>query len=168
MCHTRSRRHRTSEQALDRFDAPAPARVTRAVDSLSPARETGPLRVSDADREGVVTLLRDHAAAGRLDADELEERLERAYGARYSSELEAVLAELPREPSPRRARERHPVRPSAPGFAAVPLAIGALITLAVITGAWWLMWLIWPVVMVLGPRRHHHRGWPLSAGRPNR
>jgi hypothetical protein len=168
MCHTRSRRHRTSAQALGRFDAPARPRDTSAVDALSPARETGPVRASDAERERVASLLRDHAAAGRLDADELGARLERAYGARYSSELEAALAELPREPEPRHARERHQGRPSAPGFAAVPLAIGALIALAAITGAWWLMWLIWPIVVVLGPRRHYHRGWPLSDGRPNR
>jgi hypothetical protein len=156
MCHTRSRRSRPRERALDPFDSP------------TPPRDTGPVRVGDAERERVATLLRDHSAAGRLDADELGARLERAYGARYSSELEAALAELPREPEPRHARERHQVRPSAPGFAAVPLAIGALIALAAITGAWWLMWLIWPIVVVLGPRRHYHRGWPLSDGRPNR
>jgi hypothetical protein len=29
--------------------------------------------------------------------------------------------------------------------------------MAVITSAWWLLWLIWPIVIVLGPRRHYRR-----------
>ena len=142
--HTRSRRPRTREQALDRFDAPAPA------------RETGPVRASDAERERVATALRDHAAAGRLDLDELGERLERTYGARYSADLEAVVSDLPRDPKPRRTRSHR--GPSAADFAAAPLAIGALVALAIVTGSWWLMWLIWPVVIVLGPKRHDRRG----------
>jgi hypothetical protein len=145
MCHTRARSHRTREQALDRFDAPAPT------------SETGQVRASDAEREGVATALRDHAAAGRLDLDELGERLARTYGARYSADLEAVLSDLPREPKPRRARERRHHGPSAPHFAVVPLAIAALVALAIITGSWWLMWLIWPVIIVLGPRRQYRR-----------
>jgi hypothetical protein len=39
----------------------------------------------------------------------------------------------------------------------VPLAIAALVALAIITGSWWLMWLIWPVIIVLGPRRQYRR-----------
>jgi DUF1707 SHOCT-like domain len=136
MCH-HYRRHRY-EREPDRVATPAPP--------------SGPVRVGDADRERVAALLRDHAAAGRLEPDELEERLGRAYAARYGSDLEAALAELPPE---RRTARAHP-RPhhAAP---VLPLAIGALIALAAITGAWWLMWLIWPIVMVLGPRRRYRR-----------
>jgi Domain of unknown function (DUF1707) len=119
----------------------------------TPAPPSGPVRVGDADRERVAALLRDHAAAGRLEPDELEERLGRVYAARYGSDLEAALAELP--PEHRAAR---PVRPEPRRAAPVlPLAIGALIALAAVTGAWWLMWLIWPIVMVLGPRRRYRR-----------
>jgi hypothetical protein len=157
MCHTRSRRPRSREQTLDGFDAPARSHETSRGDALPPARAAGPVRASDAERERVATALRDHAAAGRLDLDELGERLERTYGARYSTDLEAVLSDLPREPKPRRARERRHHGPAAPDFSAVPLAIAALVALAVISGSWWLMWLIWPVVMVLGPRRHYRR-----------
>jgi hypothetical protein len=114
---------------------------------------SGEVRVGDADRERVVELLRGHAIAGRLDADELEERLERAYAARYGAELQAVLAELPTEPERRRrpAQRTHP--PLAP---LLPIALAALIGAAALSGAWWLLWLIWPFVVVLGPRRHHH------------
>ena len=45
------------------------------------------LRASDADREAAVERLRAAALDGRLDSDELEERLSQAYGARWCSEL---------------------------------------------------------------------------------
>jgi hypothetical protein len=54
-------------------------------------------RASDRERETCARTLRDHAAAGRLEVDELEERLGRVYGARYRSELRAALRDLPRE-----------------------------------------------------------------------
>jgi hypothetical protein len=111
-----------------------------------------PVRVSDADRERVTELLREHAAAGRLETAELEERLERAYAARYGSDLAAVLAELPPEPAPR-ARAARPHAPTP----LLPIAILALVALAAVTGSWWLLWLIWPIVIVLGPRRHYRR-----------
>jgi Domain of unknown function (DUF1707) len=133
-------KHRSHHRAL-RPPAAAPA----------PSR---PVRVGDADRERVVEQLRGHSIAGRLDADELDERLGRAYAARYGAELQAVLAELPTE------RERRPARRSRrrPPFALLPIALAALIGAAALTGAWWLLWLIWPVVVVLGPRRQHRWG----------
>jgi hypothetical protein len=45
------------------------------------------LRASDADREAAVERLRAAALDGRLDGDELEERLAQAYGATWCSEL---------------------------------------------------------------------------------
>ena len=39
------------------------------------------LRASDREREDAVTRLREHGAAGRLDVDELEERIGSAYAA---------------------------------------------------------------------------------------
>ena len=59
------------------------------------------LRVSDEDREKAATEIREHYAAGRLDADELGERLERAYAARTAADLAAVRANLPALPAPR-------------------------------------------------------------------
>jgi uncharacterized protein DUF1707 len=66
------------------------------------------IRVSDADRERVAVALREHCAEGRLDLEELSERLDEAYRARTGGELEAALRELPAEaPSrPRRSRKR--------------------------------------------------------------
>lgn len=125
----------------------------RAPDVQPVQTPAGPTRVSDADRERVVELLRDHAAAGRLEPDELEDRIGRAYAARYGSDLQAVLAELPPEPAP----HSRPRRPRATPAPLLPIAIAALVALAAVTSAWWLLWLIWPIVIVLGPRRHYRR-----------
>jgi hypothetical protein len=54
------------------------------------------LRASDAERERAVAELREHALAGRLTVEELDERSERAYSARTRGELDALLADLPR------------------------------------------------------------------------
>ena len=52
-------------------------------------------RVSDADREQVAELLRHAAGEGRLDIDELEERLEQTYAAKTYADLEPVTSDLP-------------------------------------------------------------------------
>ena len=57
------------------------------------------VRVSDQERERVAAELREHFAQGRLDTDELEERLARAYRARTVEELEALRLDLPRLPA---------------------------------------------------------------------
>ena len=71
------------------------------------------LRASDADRERTVEELRAHAAAGRLDSAELEDRLGRALAATRRAELADVLADLPAE----RARQAAPPRGLAAGTA---------------------------------------------------
>jgi hypothetical protein len=53
------------------------------------------LRISDADRHRVAELLREAAGEGRLDLDELEERLEAAYGAKTYGDLVPITADLP-------------------------------------------------------------------------
>ena len=80
------------------------------------------LRASDADRERAVMTLGRAAGDGRLDVDELEERLQLAYAARTHSELELLLADvggaiegdLADAPAPR-ARAVRVVRSAAAG-----------------------------------------------------
>lgn len=52
------------------------------------------LRASDADRERIVERLRHAAGEGRLDVEELDERLARAYAARTVSELQTLTADV--------------------------------------------------------------------------
>jgi hypothetical protein len=53
------------------------------------------LRVSDVERERAVAQLRQHMADGRLDVDEFRERIDEAYAARTTADLQHVLRELP-------------------------------------------------------------------------
>ncbi|MGP4112848.1 DUF1707 SHOCT-like domain-containing protein [Streptomyces sp. 4N509B] len=58
------------------------------------------LRASHEDREAVAERLRDAAAEGRIDIDELEERLEVALTAKTFGELAPLTADLPEPPAP--------------------------------------------------------------------
>ena len=53
------------------------------------------LRISDADRHQVAEVLREAAGEGRLDIDELDERLEATYGAKVYADLVPILVDLP-------------------------------------------------------------------------
>jgi hypothetical protein len=78
---------------------------------MSPSPE---LRASDAEREAVVEQLRRHAAEGRLDPEELEQRVSAAYAARTHGELVPLTADLPyvRRSRPGREVERRRQRRS--------------------------------------------------------
>jgi Domain of unknown function (DUF1707) len=53
------------------------------------------LRVADADREQLIEELREHAGAGRLTSQELEERIGGAYAASTRADLDALRVDLP-------------------------------------------------------------------------
>jgi hypothetical protein len=57
----------------------------------------GHLRVSDADRDQALRELSDAFQAGRITADEFDQRSEHALGARTGKDLTALLADLPRD-----------------------------------------------------------------------
>jgi hypothetical protein len=53
------------------------------------------MRVSDTEREAAATELREHFASGRLNSDELDERLTAAFAAKTRGDLNALFADLP-------------------------------------------------------------------------
>jgi hypothetical protein len=57
--------------------------------------DPGQIRVSDAERERLVEELHEHTVAGRLTAEEYEERLGAVYAARTRSDLDALRTDLP-------------------------------------------------------------------------
>ncbi|MGW4022655.1 DUF1707 SHOCT-like domain-containing protein [Streptomyces sp. NPDC005009] len=61
---------------------------------------SGGLRASHDDREAVVEQLRDAAAEGRIDFDELDSRLEQALTSKTHAELAVLTADLPKADSP--------------------------------------------------------------------
>jgi hypothetical protein len=67
------------------------------------------LRVSDADRERAVVLLRQHLLEGRLTPDEFTERVEAALRARVGADLARVQDDLPAIPA-EAAPSRRPTR----------------------------------------------------------
>ena len=53
------------------------------------------IRASDADRDRATALLREHHAAGRLTAEEFNERMDAALNAKTVGEIDELLADLP-------------------------------------------------------------------------
>jgi hypothetical protein len=58
-------------------------------------RDASRMRISDADRHQVSEVLRQAAGEGRIDLDELEERLEATYHAKTYAELVPITVDLP-------------------------------------------------------------------------
>ncbi len=56
------------------------------------------LRISDEDRHKVAELLRDAAGDGRIDLEELDERLEATYAAKTYADLVPITIDLPAHP----------------------------------------------------------------------
>jgi Domain of unknown function (DUF1707) len=107
------------------------------------------LLASDTERERVAEALRTHAAAGRLDPQELEERLGLALAARTRADLVPVVADLP-APEARAPRPRRTVPSVAP---VIPLAI-LLVAIWALTGAGY-FWPVWPIgAMLIGAFKH--------------
>ncbi|MBV8218193.1 MAG: DUF1707 domain-containing protein [Solirubrobacterales bacterium] len=100
------------------------------------------LRAADGDRESVADILREQHVAGRLDEDELQERIERCYTAKTYAELDAVIADLPHgEPTVSRGRGLR----LWPRFAFVPVLL--LIALVALSHGH-LAWLVIPFVFL--------------------
>ena len=85
-------------------------------------------RASDDDRESAVVRLREAALDGRLDSDELEERLAGAYGARWRSELADLTRDITLPPDPFVF-----LRPAA--------RVNALAIVSLVSGLLWMFWL---------------------------
>src|SRR3954452_10026799 len=56
------------------------------------------LRISDAERHQVAEILREAAGEGRLDLEELDQRLEATYAARTYADLVPITFDLPAHP----------------------------------------------------------------------
>jgi len=115
------------------------------------------IRASDADRDRVTALLREHHAAGRLTAEEFGERMDAALDAKTLGELDELLTDLPvidlyrlpdeslRRPAGLPHQSLVPRDPgSPPAFSPGTLAMGAWGALA---GA---LIAVWAVAAVVG------------------
>ena len=78
------------------------------------------VRIGTAEREAAASALSEHFAAGRLDQDELEERLDRAYAAKTGADLEPLFQDLPRPGLPVAAARARPGGAASPAERPVP------------------------------------------------
>ena len=129
---------------------------------------TGPVRIGDAERDQAVTLLGDHFAAGRLSREELDERIDQAIQAKFSTDLRPLFADLPGT-EPAAVRPAAQFRPGPPAYAPLlvlaPMLLVGLMVTAIVVGAPWVLWVFFWMLMCsgLGGRRrfghtqHHPR-----------
>jgi hypothetical protein len=68
--------------------------------NLEPGQRRAALRASDADREQIVSVLRQHHTDGRLTIDEFTDRMQRAFGSKTFGELDLLTRDLPPLPPP--------------------------------------------------------------------
>lgn len=103
-------------------------------------------RASDAEREAVAERLRVAGGDGRLEPEELEQRLEAAYAARTVGELAGLTHDLPTAPG--RAETREPVWRSAPfrarlaSFIVINTICIAIWAASGAEGGFWPIWVI--------------------------
>lgn len=136
------------------------------------------LRIGHAERERTAEELKEHTHAGRLELQEFEERVEKAYAAKTAADLAVLTADLP---------PLHPVydgglkdqRPKPGGFFhyVAMCALSSFLSLCLLmifiwaisgAGYFWPIWVIgpWSVVLLpmvlvgrLGRRRRHRATW---------
>ena len=84
------------------------------------------IRISDADRSEVIEILQKATVEGRLDLDELEDRVSSALAARTWSDVDPLIEDLPvvAEPEPDEVDDEPPARTNA-------LSVGAAATLLI-------------------------------------
>jgi hypothetical protein len=144
--------------SVDRDDHEAERR--RSLEAYEP--KSSVIRASDADRERAVAQLRQHLADGRLTMEEFSERVDEAYAARTTADIDHALRELPHvavkdlgrarpgQPAAARQRslqERRAFRASLVSYVAVNSLL-VLIWLVTVIGSGDLQyfWPIWPIL----------------------
>ncbi len=113
-------------------------------------RPAGRIRVSDSDRDAAVAELSEHFQVGRLDSAEFDDRAGRALRARVGSDLDELLADLPRRP----AAHAEPGPPTRPRpllpQALLPVLVAAVLVTAILAGG------------AVGGGWHHHWGYGMA------
>jgi Domain of unknown function (DUF4190)/Domain of unknown function (DUF1707) len=118
------------------------------------------LRASDADREATVERLRVAGMEGRIDSDELEQRIESAYGARWCSELDSLTLDV----TPPTAR----LAPAPLVFERPARRVNGLAIASLVFAVLWMGWLgsIAAVIMGHAALSQISRSGGTQSGRP--
>lgn len=138
-------------------------------DPISPRSHSPGLRASDADREQLIAELNEHAVAGRLTTEELEQRLQAAYAARTTGELDALRRDLP--VTSRQMAHSHAARRAQLSRRLIQQTGGSLGAFVICTAVWlasgahgqfWPAWVLIAVLVTLG-----RSGWALYGPAPD-
>jgi DNA segregation ATPase FtsK/SpoIIIE-like protein len=143
-----------SEESLPEGQQP-PAPMTEQPTTSPPAKPSvrSGIRASDEDRERLASDLREHAVAGRLDTDELEDRIQATYAARTTAELDELRRDLPA--TTREAALSHRARRSNLTRRMIQESGGSLVAFMVATGVWAAsgasapFWPVWVLLLVV-------------------
>ena len=123
--------------------------------------QNAPLRIGDAERDRAIAALGDHFAAGRLNAEEFEQRVDQAIKARFNSDLEPLFVDLPRTVEPTMDSRSHHRQDAHLAWSPVlwfaPLIVMCAVVAAVILSAPWLVWMFLWVFLITGFFRHRRR-----------
>lgn len=115
------------------------------------------IRASDADRERVVELLRQHSAEGRLSSEEFDERMSAAYAAKTMGALAELTTDLPVDLAEHSRKQAELARAQAnrvPLTRQMRAAISSWASLAVVLTVVWVIsgggyyWPAWPLGIV--------------------
>jgi Sec-independent protein secretion pathway component TatC len=119
------------------------------------------LRIGDAERDRAIAALGDHFAAGRLTAEEFDQRLDKALQARFNSDLEPLFADLPQTTEPKVDQTSNHRSDMHLAWSAVlwlaPLLVMCAVVAAVLLSAPWLIWMLLWMFLVSGLFRHRRR-----------
>jgi hypothetical protein len=102
---------------------------------MPPDTPTPYLRAADSDREAAVERLQKAAVDGRLDAEELEQRLTAAYAAKWTSDLDRLTADVTPVAPPPAVPYPYPAPYQPPRYSTNGLAVASLIA-----GLCWFFW----------------------------
>ncbi len=135
------------------------------------------LRLSDGERDDAARLLGDHFAAGRLSAQEHDERTTAAFAARTRGELPGLFSDLPggspwrlapshvREPSPARWTGGRRTPPSIGMPAVLRVLAAILLVVLVLTQLPWILIGLIAFVVLRGKAGSARRPVPWSGAR---
>jgi len=125
---------------------------------MSQGGELNPsIRASDADRERVVEILRQHSVEGRITADEFEERMAAAYEAKTLGALAELTTDLPVDLAEHAQRQRELARKAKPRRTLVKQVrqeISGIASLGVVLTTIWVIsgggyfWPAWPLGII--------------------
>jgi hypothetical protein len=82
--------------------------ICHPTDYFSQSHRDPTVRASDADREQTAEALGRYHTEGRLDSEELHERMDKAYAAKTVGDLDGLLSDMPRNREARGDRQRPP------------------------------------------------------------